>query len=72
MRKKIKYPNEPIDLEIIRDFRPTPAELATIERSWLDEVHRRSAEFDAGKMKSTPAEEVFRRIRSRLKKRTKQ
>jgi len=37
------------------------------ERTWLDEVQRRSAEFDAGLVKTTPADEVFERARSRLK-----
>ena len=37
------------------------------DRSWLEEVQRRSAAFDAGLMTSSPAEEVFERIRSRLK-----
>ena len=37
------------------------------ERAWLDEVQRRSADFDAGLVKSIPAEEVFERLRSRLK-----
>lgn len=61
MSKKIKYSNEPISAEIIRDFPPALAEL-------LREVQRRSAEFDAGRMKSTPAEEVFKRTRARFKK----
>ncbi|HEY7639620.1 MAG TPA: addiction module protein [Steroidobacteraceae bacterium] len=37
------------------------------DRSWLEEVQRRSAAFDAGLMKSYPAEEVFAQVRSRLK-----
>jgi len=37
------------------------------DRSWLEEVQRRSAAFDAGLMQSFPAEEVFARVRSRLK-----
>lgn len=37
------------------------------ELAWLDEVQRRSAEFDAGLVKSIPADEVFERVRSRLK-----
>ena len=37
------------------------------ERAWLDEVQRRSADFDAGLVKSIPVEEVFERVRSRLK-----
>jgi len=37
------------------------------EQAWLDEVQRRSADFDAGLMKSIPAEEVFESARSRLK-----
>lgn len=37
------------------------------DRAWLDEVRRRSAEFDAGLVKPIPAEEVFERVRARLK-----
>lgn len=37
------------------------------DRAWLDEVQRRSAEFDAGLMETIPAEEVFERVRARLK-----
>jgi len=37
------------------------------DRAWLDEVQRRSADFSAGLIKPIPAEEVFERIRSRLK-----
>jgi hypothetical protein len=37
------------------------------DRSWLEEVQRRSAAFDAGLMQSFPAQEVFRRACSRLK-----
>jgi hypothetical protein len=37
------------------------------DRSWLEEVQRRSAALDAGLMTSSPAAEVFERIRSRLK-----
>lgn len=37
------------------------------DRAWLAEVQRRSADFDAGLVKAIPAEEVFERVRSRLK-----
>jgi len=37
------------------------------DRAWLEEVQRRSAEFDAGLVKSIPAKEVFERARARLK-----
>ncbi|HEU4653563.1 MAG TPA: addiction module protein [Steroidobacteraceae bacterium] len=37
------------------------------DRAWLAEVQRRSADFDAGLVKAIPAEEVFARVRSRLK-----
>ena len=37
------------------------------ERAWLDEVQRRSADFDAGLIKTVSAEEVFERARARLK-----
>jgi putative addiction module component (TIGR02574 family) len=38
------------------------------DRTWLEEVQRRSAAFDAGLMESIPAEEVFKHLRSRLKR----
>ena len=41
-----------------------PAEVDT-DHSWLAEVQRRSAEFDAGLVRTIPAEEVFERVRSR-------
>jgi putative addiction module component (TIGR02574 family) len=37
------------------------------DRVWLDEVQRRSADFDAGLIKPIPAKEVFERVRARLK-----
>jgi putative addiction module component (TIGR02574 family) len=37
------------------------------DRAWLEEVRRRSAEFDAGLVKSATAEEVFERVRARLR-----
>lgn len=37
------------------------------DQAWLEEVQRRSADFDAGLVKAIPAEEVFDRVRSRLK-----
>lgn len=37
------------------------------ERAWLDEVQRRSADFDAGLIKTIRVEEVFERARARLK-----
>lgn len=37
------------------------------DRAWLDEVRRRSVEFDAGLVETAPAKEVFERIRARLK-----
>lgn len=40
---------------------------ADADRAWLDEVQRRSAEFDAGLVKTVPSEEVFERVRARLK-----
>ncbi|HEY5754450.1 MAG TPA: addiction module protein [Steroidobacter sp.] len=36
------------------------------DRAWLDEIQRRSAEFDAGQVRPIPAEEVFERVRARL------
>lgn len=38
------------------------------DRAWIEEVQRRSAEFDAGLVEVIPAEEVFERVRARLKR----
>jgi hypothetical protein len=38
-----------------------------IERLWLDEALHRDDELDKGTAKAYPAQEVFRRVRSRLK-----
>jgi putative addiction module component (TIGR02574 family) len=40
---------------------------ADVDRAWFDEVQRRSSEFDAGLVKTAAAEEVFDRVRARLK-----
>lgn len=37
------------------------------DRAWLDEVQRRSADFDAGLVRAALAEEVFERVRARLR-----
>lgn len=37
------------------------------EAIWLDEVERRAAELDSGRVKAIPGEEVFARIRARIK-----
>lgn len=37
------------------------------DRLWLEEAQRRSAELDAGLAQLIPAEEVFERLRARLK-----
>lgn len=37
------------------------------DQAWLAEVQRRSADFDAGLVQAIPAEEVFARVRTRLK-----
>lgn len=39
------------------------------DRSWLEEVQRRSAAIDAGLMQSSPAEEIFERVLARLQQR---
>lgn len=37
------------------------------DRAWFEEVQRRSAQFDTGLVKAIPADEVFERVRARLK-----
>ena len=39
-----------------------------VEAAWLEEVERRAAELDAGKVQCIPAEEVFRNLDAQLKK----
>lgn len=41
---------------------------ADADRAWLEEVERRSREFDAGLVRTIPADEVFERVRARLKR----
>lgn len=38
-----------------------------VEAAWLEEVQRRSRELDEDSVKAIPAEEVFARLRERLK-----
>jgi putative addiction module component (TIGR02574 family) len=40
---------------------------AGAEEAWLREVQRRSGELESGLVKPVPAEEVFARLRKRLK-----
>ena len=39
-----------------------------VEAAWLEEIRRRDLELDQGQVESIPAEEVFQRLRSKLKK----
>ena len=39
-----------------------------VEAAWLKEVSRRSAEIDSGAVQGVPADEVFRRLHSQLKR----
>lgn len=39
-----------------------------VEKAWLEEAERRSAEIDSGAVTCVPAEEVFRKIDALLKK----
>jgi putative addiction module component (TIGR02574 family) len=39
-----------------------------VEAAWAEEVRRRSAEIDAGAVRTVPSEEVFGRLRSQLTK----
>jgi putative addiction module component (TIGR02574 family) len=38
-----------------------------VERAWMEEVMRRKARLDAGEDQAMPAEEVFARLRTRLR-----
>lgn len=41
---------------------------ADADGAWLEEVQRRSAEFDTGRVEIIPAEQAFARVRARLKR----
>lgn len=41
---------------------------ANVEKAWLEEAERRSAEIDSGAVACVPADEVFRKIDTLLKK----
>jgi putative addiction module component (TIGR02574 family) len=47
-------------------------EAAEIERAWAAEAARRAAEIDAGRVRTRPAEEVFRAAREHLRARRAQ
>lgn len=53
---------ESLDDDVAED----PAE---VERAWEAEIGRRIAEFQAGAVKTVPADEVFREARDRLRQR---
>jgi putative addiction module component (TIGR02574 family) len=40
---------------------------ADAEAAWLEEIQHRSRELDEGSVKTVPAEEVFAKLRRRLK-----
>lgn len=40
-----------------------------VEQAWLDEVQRRSREWDAGLVEAIPAEKVFADLRAKLAQR---
>jgi putative addiction module component (TIGR02574 family) len=42
-------------------------EQAEIERAWSVEIEKRIRDLDVGKIKTVPAEEVFRSLRARKK-----
>jgi putative addiction module component (TIGR02574 family) len=63
-------PAERVELatELLRSLDPPddddPAE---IERAWLDEIARRSAEIDRGDVQMIPGDEAIARLRQRLR-----
>lgn len=52
-------------LRVLLEELDGPADADT-DRLWLEEVQRRSREFDAGRVKTVPAADVFKRARARL------
>ena len=57
-------------VDLLADTLPEPVVTqAEIDASWEAEIKRRLDEVDTGKVKTIPAEEVFRRMRARLRRR---
>ena len=54
-----------MDGTFVDDLDELPEE--ELDRLWAEEAERRYDEFLAGRMKAYPAEEVFARVRERLK-----
>jgi putative addiction module component (TIGR02574 family) len=54
---------EILSIELAYEIREVDPE---IEKAWLAEAKRRWKEFEDGKVKGVPGEEVFGRIRQRL------
>jgi putative addiction module component (TIGR02574 family) len=44
------------------------ADLASLERAWADEAHRRSVEVRSGEVTAIPAEEALKQVRASLKR----
>ena len=44
------------------------ADLASLERAWVDEAHRRSVEVRSGKVAAIPADEALKQVRASLKR----
>lgn len=69
IEKEIRNLNRPEQerlLQALLEELDGPADIDA-ERIWLDEVQRRSAEFDAGLVQTIPAAEVFERVRAHIK-----
>lgn len=48
------------------------AKIGEVERAWATEATRRAAEIDAGRVRTRPADEVFRAAREHLRTRRTQ
>jgi putative addiction module component (TIGR02574 family) len=53
-------------LALIESLDPDIEDGVDVEKAWLDEIARRSAEIDRGEAELIPGDEVFARIRQQL------
>ena len=65
--RSLSTPEKEALLRVLWEELDGPAD-PDVEAAWLSEVSRRSEEIDSGAVQSVPADEVFRRLHSQLKR----
>ena len=65
--RSLRTPEKEALLRVLWEELAGPAD-PDVVAAWLRDVSRRSEEIDSGAVQSVPADEVFRRLRSQLKR----